>query len=73
MVQCIQNDFLTQIPDIFHVFYFVRTDLDHFDEYKTETRHGISNNVVFATSKVSDQPALKRNLIRAFACRLNIL
>ena len=35
--------------------------------------HGISNNVVFATSKASDQPAHTRSLIRAFASRLNIL
>ena len=33
----------------------------------------ISNNVVRATSKVSDQPADMRSLIRAFASRLNIL
>ena len=30
-----------------------------------ELRHGISNNVVCATSKVSDQPAHTRSLIRA--------
>ena len=38
-----------------------------------EPRHDISNNVVCATSKVSDQPAHTRSLIRAFAYRLNIL
>ena len=37
-----------------------------------EPRHEISNNVVCATSKASDQPALTRSLIKAFACRLNI-
>ena len=35
--------------------------------------HEISNNVVRATSKGSDQPAHTRRLIRAFASRLNIL
>ena len=30
-----------------------------------------SNNVVYATSKGSDQPAHTRSLIRAFASRLN--
>ena len=35
-------------------------------------QHEISNNVVCATSKGSDQPALTRSLIRAFAGRLNI-
>ena len=33
----------------------------------------ISNYVVYATSKVSDQPAHMRSLIRAFACRLSFL
>ena len=38
-----------------------------------EPRHEISNNVVCATSKASDQPAHTRSLIRAFASRLHIL
>ena len=38
-----------------------------------EPRHDISNNVVSATSKASDQPAHTRSLIRAFASRLNNL
>ena len=38
-----------------------------------EPVHEISNNVVCATSKASDQPAHKRSLIRAFANRLSIL
>ena len=38
-----------------------------------EPRHDISNNVVCATSKGSDQPAHTGSLIRAFASRLNIL
>ena len=38
-----------------------------------EPRHEISNNVVCATSKASDQPAHTRRLIRAFASRFNIL
>ena len=35
--------------------------------------HEISNNVVCATSKASDQPARTRSLFRAFASRLSIL
>ena len=35
--------------------------------------HEISNNVVCATSKASDQPAHMPSLIRAFASRLNVL
>ena len=38
-----------------------------------EPRQEISNNVVCATSKVSDQPAHKRSLIRAFASCVKIL
>ena len=38
-----------------------------------EPRHDISNNVVCATSRASDQPAHTPSLIRAFASRLNIL
>ena len=38
-----------------------------------EPRHEISNNVVCATSKASDQPAHMRSPIRAFTSRLNIL
>ena len=38
-----------------------------------EPVHEISNNVVCATSKASDQPAHTRSLIRAFASCLSIL
>ena len=38
-----------------------------------EPWHEISNNVVCATSKGSDQPAHTLSLIRAFASRLHIL
>ena len=49
-------------------FVFVRAS----DKHKFEPRHEISNNVVCATSKASDQPAYMRSLIRCFASRLNI-
>ena len=42
-------------------------------ETLNEPWHGISNIVVCAISKASDQPAHTRSLIRAFASRLNIL
>ena len=42
-------------------------------KYTNEPRHEISNNVVCATNKASDQPAHRRSLIRASASRLNIL
>ena len=38
-----------------------------------ETQHEVSNNVVCAISKCSNQSAHTRSLIRAFASRLNIL
>ena len=38
-----------------------------------EPVHEISNNVVSATNKASDQPAHTRSLIRAFASRLSVL
>ena len=38
-----------------------------------EPVHEISNSVVCATNKASDQPAHTRSLIRAFASRFNIL
>ena len=38
-----------------------------------ELRIEISNNVVCATSKASDQPAHTRSLIRAFASSLHII
>ena len=38
-----------------------------------EPVHEISNNVVCATSKTSDQPAHTHSLIRAFASHLSIL
>ena len=38
-----------------------------------EPWYEISNNVVYATSKASDQHAHTRSLIRAFASRLSIL
>ena len=48
--------------------------LNIFTHYFTyEPVHEISNNVLCATSKASDQPAHTRSLIRAFASRLSIL
>ena len=44
-----------------------------YDSCIYEPVHEISNNVVCATSKASDQPAHTRSLIRAFASRLSIL
>ena len=48
------------------VLFFIETK-------RNEPVHEISINVVCATSKVLDQPAHTRSLIRAFASRLSIL
>ena len=50
-------------------------DMSHSTKGFSTKSHGreISINVVCATSKASDQRAHTRSLIRAFACRLNIL
>ena len=50
-----------------------RVDCNAFEYIVYEPVHEISNNVVCATSKTSDQPAHMRSLIRAFASRLSIL
>ena len=51
-------------------------NLDSYEKaysIKFEPEHEISNNVVCATSKASDQPAHTRSLIIAFASRLSIV
>ena len=61
---CITNRFILNSPDCF---------LPDREGTSFEPRHEISNNLVFATSKASDQPAHTHSVIRAFASRLNIL
>ena len=46
-------------------------NLKMLEEIMTEPRHEVSNNVVCAASKASDQRAHMRSLIKAFASRLN--
>ena len=50
-----------------------RLSADDKSKGLAEPVHEISNNVVSATSKASDQPAHTHSLIRAFASRLSIL
>ena len=57
----------------FELFSLVGWLARHPRRYINEPQHEISNNVVCATSKASDQPAHTRSLIRAFASRLDIL
>ena len=56
-----------------HLFSNFFVSSKHFSKYHNEPVHEISNNVVCATSKSSDQLAHTRSLIRAFASRLSIL
>ena len=53
--------------------FIARTPYDNCKNAQNEPVHEISNNVVCATSKASDQPAHMRSLIRAFASRVSIL
>ena len=46
---------------------------DYFPTKTYESQYEISNNVVCATNKGSDQPAHMHSLVRAFPSRLNIL
>ena len=56
------------------LLHLTEVDLDTpVSDLSFEPMHEISNNVVCATSKASDQPAHTRSLIRAFASRLSIL
>ena len=52
--------------------YFISSK-DRFSKDIIEPVHEISNSVVCATSKASDQPAHTRSLFRAFASHLSIL
>ena len=52
---------------------FVKGIFDTYLNNIYESVHEIYNNVVCETSKASDQPAYMCSLIRAFACRSNIL
>ena len=64
------NPFTSILNDTLH-YYFVYPF--GWAKLSYEPVHEISNNVVCATSKASDQPAHTRSLIRAFASRLNII
>ena len=53
--------------------HMLNTGLYYVISTINEPVHEISNNVVCATSKASDQPAHTRSQIRAFASCLSIL
>ena len=73
-LRCFEQNFITFEPyfQVWNTFLKDRYLLPCFTCIY-EPVHEISNNVVCATSKASDQPAHTRSLIRAFASRLSIL
>ena len=75
---CVFARYATLVPRLFGQFSFKtgynsRRSCHCVLEKAYEPVHEISNNVVCATSKASDQPAHTRSLIRAFASCLSIL
>ena len=66
------RDFLSSLNLSLRIILFLPLALSGMSTL-FEPRHEISNNVVCATSKGSDQPVHTRSLIRASASRLNIL
>ena len=67
------SDNLTQIFSVILYFIYLATCPISRNTILNEPVYEISNIVVCATSKASDQPAHTRSLIRAFARRLSIL
>ena len=55
----------------FFLMIFLSSAVIDINSHCSEQVHEISNNVLCATSKASDQPAHMRSLIRAFASRLS--
>ena len=85
-IKCLLDNFNSQkilMPEIkFNMYHFLENTFcvsygfwnrETAKQQKFEPVHEISNNVVCATSKTSDQPTHMRSLIRAFASRLSIL
>ena len=64
-------DYLLVVVSVISAHTFINIIKRNLDIF--EPVHEISNNVVFATCKASDQPAHTRSPIRAFASRLSIL
>ena len=54
-------------------FLFKSVDIKLISRSVFEPQHEIYNNVLCATNKGSDEPALTRSLIRAFAGRLHTI
>ena len=70
LIFLVLNHNITLESNHYFTFFFIQT---YGYTIINEPRHEISNNVVCATSKDSDQPAHTRSLIRDFASCLNNL
>ena len=71
-----ENDIVSLNPENNHKICLIgdfNAHTSNAEDLIIEPWHGISNNVVCATSKASDQPAHTRSLNRAFASCLNII
>ena len=69
---CVRALVYILLNDVSVLKFISMLKVGNFD-YIYEPRHEISDNVVCATSKGSDQPAHTRSLIRAFDSRLKII
>ena len=69
---CLEADGCLNIT-VSHLYNMYKNSINCFFLFYIEPVHEISNNVVCATSKASDQPAHTRSLLKAFASRLSIL
>ena len=70
---CLCQKLMAQSITLHSYAAFERPEFYAIKDHNYEPLHEISNNVVCATSKGSNQPAHMLSLIRAFANRLNIL
>ena len=72
LLWCVTSYSIKRLPFIFfNSLLHLCTNICNF--LINEPVHEISNNVVCATSKASDQPAHTRSLIEAFSSHLSIL
>ena len=69
----VQTQLLKALPGFIHLEHFQSLHIRSEADIIIEPQHGISNNLVGATIKGSDQPAHMRSLISAFASCLIIL
>ena len=65
------SDLMSKLGKIIYIKHSYKSKI--YPRNQVEPQHEISNNVICATSKASDQPTHTHSLIRAIASRSNIL